>query len=135
MNNYGKLGFAAALLAVMSFAGCTARNGGTVKIVSISPEPYSTVRAGDKVDLKVVVDYTLEKKSAVISLVVQKEDNSSLGTSRETVKAGSGSVVLAQSFIVPETRIVSVFVPMDLEGSTKTMIVDSRTYNIAPRKK
>ena len=134
MKNYRNIGFVAALAAVMSFAGCTAKSGGTVKIVSISPEAYATVRVGDKVDLKVEVEYTLTKKTGMISLVVQKDDNSSLGSVTENVKEGSGRVTLKHTFTVPQTRTVIVFVPMDLEGYNKTMIVDSRTYNIAPKK-
>ncbi|MDD5209465.1 MAG: hypothetical protein PHV36_08765 [Elusimicrobiales bacterium] len=134
MNKHGNIAYAAALAAVMSLAGCTAKSGGTVHIASLSPEAYATVRVGDKVDLKVEVDYTLEKKTGTISLVVQKDDNSSLGSVTEKVKEGSGRVTLKHTFTVPETRTVTVFVPMDLEGYNKTMIVDSRTYNIAPRK-
>ena len=123
MTKYRNISCVAALIAVMSIAGCTAETGGTVKIVSISPEAYATVRVGDKVDLKVEVEYTLEKKTGKISLVVQKDDNSSLGSVTENIKEGRGRVTLKNTFTVPETRIVSVFVPMDLEGYNKTMIV------------
>ncbi len=134
MNYYRKIGFVAALFAAAAFAGCTAENAGTVKIVSISPEPYATVRVGDKVELKVEVEYTLKKKSGDIALVVQKEDTSSLGSVSEIVKEGSGRITLRHVFIVPETRIVTVFVPMNFKGYGTTKVVDSRTYNIAPRK-
>lgn len=133
MNNRN-IGFVAALLAIMAFAGCTAESGGTVKIVSISPQPYATMRVGDKVELKVDVAYTLKKKIGTISLVVQKEDISSLGSVTEKVKEGSGQLTLRHTFTVPDTRTVTVFVPMDLEGYRKTEIVESRTYNIAPKK-
>jgi len=134
MNNYRKIGLVAMLLAVASFAGCTAESGGTVKIVSISPEPYTTVRVGDKVELKMDVDYTLKKTSADITLVVQKEDNSSLGSVKEAVKEGSGRVTLKHAFQVPETRIVTAYVSMSYGGYKATRIVESRTYNIAPKK-
>ena len=134
MKNYRNIGLGAALIAVMSFAGCTAQSGGTVKIVSISPEPYTTIRVGDKVDLKVEVEYTLEKQDAVVALTVQKEDSSSLGTAEEKIKKGSGRITLRSTFTGPETRIVTAFVPMRLQGYNKTQIVDSRTYNIAPKK-
>lgn len=117
----------------MAFAGCTAKSEGSVKIVSISPEPYSVMRVGDTVTLKVEVEYTA-KSAGDISLVVQKEDKSSLGSATEAIKAGSGRVTLQQAFIVPETRTVTVFTPLNPAGTSKTMIVDSRTFNIAPKK-
>ncbi len=134
MKNKISAGFMGLLLGGLLLAGCTAQNNGSVKIVSISPEPYAVMRAGDKVDLKVEVEYTLKKGPGNISLVAQKDGTSSIGSVREVIKEGSGRITLALSFVVPETKVVNVFVPLTPGGYTKTVIVDSRVYNVAPKK-
>jgi hypothetical protein len=127
----------ASLLAALCFSGCSEANkGGSVKIISINPEPLPALCVGQKVNMTAVVDYTLDGKQKKIDLAVRTKDGKSVGTLNEQtfLAKKSGITTLRQSFEVPETTELHVFVTMYVgEPSSKTAIVDTRVYNIVPR--
>lgn len=126
----------AAILGALLLAGCSEANKGSIKIVSIKPEPTVILTVGQKVDMEVVAEYTLNKNSGRASIVVQSKEGTSLDTITDSVnlQKGSGKVTLHQNFVVPDTPEVHVSVPLFAGGSSQTGIVDARTYNIAKKK-
>ena len=115
---------AAVLIAAAGLAGCSLFGSSSVKIASISPEPATELVAGAKADFNVTVDYVMKEKEGWVSLVVEKEDNSSIVEQREPAK----------SFVVPDTRSISVSVPLFPMNAGKTDIVDHRFYKVAKKK-
>ena len=131
--------FNVAIVAVAwAVAGCqrtgpeatAAPGGSSVQIARISPDPSSPLQAGDRVNLEVSVNYTLNAGSGVITLVVQSADNSTIANYSEVVTKGSGTVALKSSFAVPETNSVLVFTPLSAQGQSSTSTVDARAFKV-----
>jgi hypothetical protein len=128
-------------IAVAGASGCeragpgvsAAPSGSSIRITQISPEPSSTLRVGDRVNLQVAAAYTLNAESGTVTLVVQAADNSSIANQWEVVPKGSGAVTLKASFVVPETGSIVVFTPLSAQGQGATSTVDSRAYKVVPK--
>jgi len=130
-----KLFAGAALLAAgLGFAACSRLGENSVKIVSISPDTVANLTVGAAVDLEVAVSYVLKEKEGSISLVVEKQDNSSICALREKILRGRGTFTFKQRFTVPDTRAVSVSVPLFAGDAEKTEIVDHRLYGVEKKK-
>lgn len=126
-----------AVLAALFLAGCSMEPKGSVRIVSIKPEPVTALRVGQKVDMEAVVEYTMDGKRGQVNLVVQTKEGEPLGETTQAVELtqSSGTVTLRRSVEIPETTEVHVFIPLYAGAKAKkTDIVDSRTYNISPKK-
>ncbi|PIU20695.1 MAG: hypothetical protein COT18_00920 [Elusimicrobia bacterium CG08_land_8_20_14_0_20_59_10] len=128
------------VFAALLLAGCSWADKGSIKIISITPEPVTILHVGQKVDMEVVVEYTLKSEKGKTTLVVQSKDGKSAAPevtveTQTTLLKGSGKVTLRRSFVVPETSELHVYVPLYAGASaTKTGILDARLYNIAPKK-
>ncbi len=122
------------LLFVFAFVGffsaCSMFSGNKIKIISISPDINEVLEAGDKLDISVTVKYKLRKDNGSVSLVIQKDDVGFVAGVIEPVKKGSGKITLKQSIIVPKTSVLSVYVPLAIEGKRKTDEVDSRVFQV-----
>lgn len=101
-----------------------------VKIESISPDPSKTLYVGDKVDIEVKVNYTLDESSATVSLLVQDSDDKPVASTLKIISKGNGPVVLKKSFIVPETNAIQIFTPLLVEGDSATSNVVLRSYKV-----
>jgi len=128
----------ASLLAALFLAGCSSdtNKGGSVKIISITPEPVPALCVGQKVNISVVVEYTLNGKQGKIDLVVLTKDGESVGALKEPsrLEKSSGIITLLKSFEVPDTTELHVSITMYAGASSSmTEVVDTRVYNIAPR--
>jgi hypothetical protein len=128
-------------IALASLSGCerqgpgatAAPSGSAIRITRVSPEISSQLNVGDRVDLEVATEYTLNAESGVITLVVQSGDNSSIANQSEVVTRGSGSVTLKSSFTVPETNAIMVFTPLSAQGQAATSTVDTRAYKVGKK--
>ena len=139
MKNNKVPGFIAAAAAIL-LAGCTAGpEQGSVKIVSIKPAKDAVIRVDDRLDVEVTVEYTLKSKKGGISLVIQNEDSTGadrhIASDRLDLAAGSGTVTLKKSVIVPQTTKIGIFTPITVGGVyKKTSILDHRRYKVEPKK-
>jgi outer membrane lipoprotein SlyB len=139
MKNNKVPGFIAAAAAIL-LAGCTAgTEQGSVRIVSIKPAADAVIRVDDRLDVEVAVEYTLKSEKGGISLVIQNEDATGadrhIASERLDLSAGSGTVTLKKSIIVPQTTKIGVFTPVYTGGVyKKTSIVDHRRYKVEPKK-
>jgi hypothetical protein len=111
----------------------SAPQGSAVSIAQITPSTSVALRVGDKVALRVEVDYALSVDSGTVTLVVQSSDNTPISSETEVVTKGSGKVVLNSTFVVPDTRAVQVFTPLSAQGQASTSTIDSRAYKVEPR--
>lgn len=123
------------LLALALFAGSAqasnpAPDGSFVQIVSVSPSVGTALRAGEKVSLKVEVEYVVPGESATIGLVVQAADNSSIAHDNDVLLKGNGKVTLSATFTVPETKMINIFTPLSAQGQNSTSTVDSRAFKV-----
>lgn len=140
MKNNKVPGFIAAAAAAMLLAGCTAGpEQGSVKIVSIKPAKDAVIRVDDRLDVEVTVEYTLKREKGGISLVIQNEDSTGadrhIASERLDLSAGSGTVTLKKSVIVPQTTKIGIFTPITVGGVyKKTSILDHRRYKVEPKK-
>ena len=110
--------------------GTPALSGSTVQIISTSPGIGEPLHAGEKVKLKVDVNYTLSEESGTLALVVQAADNLSIAQNFEVVMKGSGKVALEAEFIVPNTKAIQIFTPLSGQGQNSTSTVDSRAFKV-----
>jgi hypothetical protein len=140
MKNDKVTGFIAAAAAAMLLAGCTSGpEQGSVKIVSIKPAKDAVIRVDDRLDVDVAVEYTLKSGKGTLSLVIQNEDASGadrfIDSERYDLTAGSGTLTLKKSIIVPQTTKIGVFTPIYIGGIyKKTTIVDHQRYKVEPKK-
>jgi hypothetical protein len=110
--------------------GTPALSGSTVQIISISPGIGEALRAGEKVKLKVDINYALSEESGTLALVVQAADNSAIAQNFEVVTKGSGKVALEAEFIVPNTKAIQIFTPLSGQGQNSTSTVDTRAFKV-----
>lgn len=104
-------------------------SAGSVRIVALSPETTTPLKVGEKVKIQVDVRYRLAAESGVVALVVQA-DNAGVAQSRQLVKRGEGKATLWAEFIVPETKALQVFTPLQAQGQKATTTADVRTYKV-----
>ncbi len=128
------------VISAVLLAGCTAGpEHGSVKIVSIKPAENAVIRVDDRLDVEAVVEYTLKSGKGNISLVIQNEDAAGIDrhidSERYELSAGSGTLTMKKSLIVPQTTKIGVFTPIYIGGIyKKTSIVDHQRYRVEPKK-
>jgi hypothetical protein len=130
-----------ALIALSAMLGCereernnpAAPEGSFVKIISISPTPGQPLHSGEKINLKVEVNYSLNAESGTLAIVVQGADNSGIAQNFEVVPKGTGNVTLEASFVVPDTKAIQVFTPLSAQGQGSTSTVDSRAFKVVAK--
>ncbi|HUR42269.1 MAG TPA: hypothetical protein VM240_13975 [Verrucomicrobiae bacterium] len=123
------------IIALMVVTGAVAAanpasDGSFVQIVSISPTVGTALRAGEKVSLKVEIEYVVPVESATIGLVVQAADNSPIANDNDVLLKGSGKVTLTADFTVPATKMINIFTPLSAQGQNSTSTVDSRAFKV-----
>lgn len=107
-----------------------APNGSSVRISSISPPTDQHLKVGQNVSLEVQVAYTLGVDSGTIAIAVQSANNTPITQNFDVVTRGSGTTTLKAQFVVPDTKVVQVFVPLSAQGQAGTSTVDSRAYKV-----
>jgi hypothetical protein len=130
-----------AAIALPALFGCereernipTAPEGSFVKIMSISPAPGQPLHSGEKINLKVEVNYSLNAESGTLAIVVQGADNSGIAQNFEVVPKGTGNVTLEAGFVVPDTKAIQVFTPLSAQGQGSTSTVDSRAFKVVAK--
>jgi hypothetical protein len=120
----------AALLAACDQKPLKAPPGSFVKIVSVSPDPKSPLKVGDKVKVQVEVSYALTVDVGQITLVAQAANNATLGNRSAAVKKGEGKLTLSVEFVVPDSDAVQIFAPLSAQGQKATSTVAHRTYKV-----
>jgi len=91
-----------------------------VRIARLSPDATMPLKVGEKVNLRVQLDYALTSAdTGAVMLVVQSADNRNLG-----------KATLAVDFVVPQTSAVKVFTPLSEQGQSSTATVALRTYKV-----
>lgn len=140
MKNLKNIGLVSVVMSSIFLSGCIAGpEQGSVKILSIKPDQNSIIRVNDRLDVEVTVEYNLKSDKGQISLLIQNDDAKEagrhIGASEQELVASSGTLILKQSIIVPETTKIGVYTPIYVGGRhTKTSIVDSRTFTVSPKK-
>lgn len=128
-----------AVCCALALAGCERGEKGSIRILSLSPEPTVALKVGEKVDLKVEVEYTLNKSAGRVGLSVQPGDgipNIAKQDKDVQLKRGSGKAEITAMFVVPDSEEVVVNVPLyEGAGATRTEVVAQRTYNVIRKKK
>lgn len=140
MKNLKNIGLVSVAIGAIFLSGCVAGpEQGSVKIRAIKPDQNSIIRVNDRLDVEVTVEYDLKSDKGRISLLIQNDDAKEagrhIGSSEQELTAGSGTLILKQSIIVPETTKIGVYTPISVGGRhSKTSIVDSRTFTVSPKK-
>jgi hypothetical protein len=136
-------GLAAAVFAValgIFAAGCSGKTEGLpgtdnmVKIISMTPDISAVLQEGDKLDLEVTLEYRLKEENGSVSLVIQDDKNTPVGSLLEPVKKGSGKVTLKRTVTIPKTGAIAVFTPLSASGETRTETVDKRVFKVVAKK-
>lgn len=114
----------------------------SVKILSISPEAGTTLHVGDKISLKLDVEYKLASApSGVVTLVIQQAES---GQGERTplddetqvtqvIQKGNGKLTLTKDIDIPDTSALEVFTPLTAQGARITRTVDAMAYKVAKK--
>jgi hypothetical protein len=105
----------------------------SVRILTISPEPGTTLRVGDRQSFQVEVEYELRSAATgTVTLVIQKGEYGDLPLANETevIEKGSGTLTMKKEIEIPDTRAIQVFTPLHTPASGSTTVVDSRAYKV-----
>jgi hypothetical protein len=105
----------------------------SVKILSISPGTDMPLRVGEKVTFSVEVEYNLVSAGlGSVALVIQQGESGRppLANETEVVEKGRAKTVLSKEIVVPATKALQVFTPLNIQGGTSTRIVDTRSYKV-----
>ena len=108
-------------------------SAGSVKIVGLKPDTTTPLKAGAKVKLQVEVAYRLLADAGVVTLVVQSNDKG-LAQASQAIRQGEGKATLSAEFVVPDTKALQVYTPLQALGQKTTATVDYRTYKVVPAK-
>lgn len=131
----------ASVMTAASLMGCgkdgspakKAASAGSVRIVGLAPDTTTPLKVGDKVTIQVEVDYRLAAEAGMVSVVVQSADNKNLAHNGEVAKKGTGKASMSVEFVVPDTKTVQVFTPLQAQGQSATTTVDFRAYEVVAR--
>jgi hypothetical protein len=104
-------------------------SAGTVKIVALKPDTTTPLKVGAKVKLQAEVAYRLLADAGAVTLVVQSSDKG-VAQASQAIKRGEGKATLAVEFVVPETKALQVYTPLQALGQKTTATVDARTYKV-----
>ncbi len=110
------------------------REKDSVKIIAISPDTHAALRVGEKVTVRVEVEYNLvSAESGRVTLVIQQGDpgRTPLGNGSEVVMKGKGKLEMVKDIEVPDTNALQIFIPLYVEGAGSTRVVDTRFYKVA----
>jgi len=70
---------------------------------------------------------------AYLVLVVQSSDKG-LAQASQAIRQGEGKATLSVEFVVPETKAIQLYTPLQALGQKATATVDARTYKVVPAK-
>ena len=107
-----------------------------VTILSVTPGIDAVLQVGQKVPVKVEVEYVLSSAaSATITLVIQQGEQGHEPLANEThvIQRGAGKLVLTKDIEVPDTNTIQIFTPLSPQGATRTTVVDTRAYGVAKK--
>jgi hypothetical protein len=108
-------------------------SAGSVKIVALKPDTTTPLKAGAKVKLQAEVAYRLLADAGAVTLIVQSNDKG-LAQASQAIKQGEGKATLSVEFVVPDTKALQVYAPLQAWGQKTTATVDYRTYKVVPAK-
>ena len=128
------------LVSLLAASGCEKKpppppkpvSAGSVKIVGLKPETTTALRVGVKVRIEAEVSYRLLADAGAVSLVVQSSEKG-LAQATQAIRQGEGTAKLSTEFVVPDTKAIQVFTPLQALGQKATATVDSRSYKVAPK--
>jgi hypothetical protein len=106
----------------------------SIRIVSISPSTDDPLRVGQTITFKVEVEYNLASaKSGSVTLVIQQgeSDRLPLANEVEVILKGKAKLSLSKNLRIPETNVLQVFTPLNVQGGTSTSVVDNRIYKVS----
>ena len=107
--------------------------GSVARIASVSPDVTRELRAGEKVVLRVEVQYVLTAAAGTVELIVLAADNSPLARQTVPVARGRGTASLQAEFTVPLTTTIRVYTPLVYPNQDATANTDGRSYSVVPR--
>lgn len=130
-----------ALLVASLAAGCDKKppapakpvSAGSVKIVALKPDTTTSLEVGAKVKVQVEVAYRLLADAGAVTLVVQSSDKG-LAQASQAIRQGEGKATLSVEFVVPETKAIQLYTPLQALGQKTTATLDARTYKVVPAK-
>lgn len=125
------------LAAVLAMSGCEKKppapakpvSAGSVRIVALKPDTTTPLKIGAKAKVQVEVAYRLLAEAGAVTLVVQSNEKG-LAQASQAIKQGEGKATLAVEFVVPETKAIQVYTPLQALGQKTTATVDARTYKV-----
>ncbi len=129
------------LVCLLAASGCDKKpppappkpvSAGSVRIVALTPETTTALKAGAKVKIELEVAYQLLADAGAVTLVVQANDKGLAQTTR-AVRQGEGTVKLSAEFVVPDTNAIQIFTPLQALGQKTTATLDRRTYKVVPK--
>lgn len=124
------------LLGCQAFAPQTAGTpsfGSVAQITSISPDATRELRQGDRVQLKVDVNYVLTADTGTLMLIVLAADSSTLSQQVTSIARGRGTATLQADFTVPRTTQIRVYTPLVFRDQDSTSTTDGRSFAVVPR--
>ena len=119
------------LLSAISFTACADTD--SVKIISLTPGNDKPLYVGSTVTITAEVEYNLQSaNTASITLVIQQAETGHrpLANEIDVALKGTGKIKLSKGIVVPETRALTIFMPLTPEGNQSTTTVDSRMYKV-----
>ena len=104
-------------------------SAGSVKIVALKPDTATALEVGAKVKVQVEVAYRLLAEAGAVTLVVQSNEKG-LAQASQAIRQGEGKATLSVEFVVPETKAIQVYTPLQALGQKTTATVDARIYKV-----
>ena len=103
----------------------------SVKILSETPSLEEALTVGQKIKLRVEVEYELNTgSSGNVTLVVQDASNKTVANELYAAQKGKHKETLEAEVTVPETRALVLFTPLTPQGNSSTTVVESVSYKV-----
>jgi len=117
-----------------SFLGYKPAPGNSsVTIVGTSPSVGTILTTGERIKIEVSIEYILDTDSGTIALVVQTASNDLIAQDMEVISRGTGSLTLSADIVVPSTKAIQVFTPMQAQDQVGTTTVQMRAFKVVPQ--
>lgn len=101
-----------------------------MRIEELSPDSARTLRAGERVRMRLVTSYNLQADSGTVSLSISGPGGSRLVDDAVAIKRGAGKITFNAEFVAPGAGVVYLMTELTVPEQALYVAVDRREFRV-----